>query len=165
MDFLSDSLSDGRKLPVLTMMDLFTRERLAIRVDHRFASGQVAEILTEVALDRGAPSELRVDYGSEFTGKMLNLWAYLNGGTLDFSRLGKPTDNGFIESFNGRLREECLNHDYFTSLEDAREKVELWRIKYNVRRPHIALSYLAPEEFASLSAGMNTASSDRETLV
>lgn len=165
MDFMSDALADGRKLRVLTVIDLFTRESLAIRVGVRFTSGQVAEILAEVARGRGAPRELRVDNGPEFTGKMLDLWAYLNGVTLDFSRPGKPTDNGFIESSNGRVREECLNQGYFTDLEDAREKVEAWRIDYNEVRPHSALGYLAPKEFASSPARKKTASSDRKTLV
>ncbi|AMV40497.1 IS2 transposase TnpB [Planctomyces sp. SH-PL62] len=144
MDFMSDALADGRKLRVLTVIDLFTRESLAIRVGVRFTSGRVAEVLAEVARGRGAPSELRVDNGPEFTGKMLDLWAYLNGVPLDFSRPGKPTDDGFIESFNGRVGEECLDQGYFTDLEDAREKVEAWRIDYNEVRPHSALGYLPP---------------------
>src|SRR5262249_48198027 len=90
---------------------------------------------------------------------------HLNGVTLDFSRPGKPTDNGFIESFNGRLREECLNQYYFTSLEDAREKLEAWRVESNERRPHSALGYLAPQEVALSQAGKIGASSDRNTLV
>jgi putative transposase len=165
MDFMSDELSDGRRLRVLTVLDLFTRESLAIRVGSRFTSGQVAEVLAEVARGRGAPRELRVDNGPEFTGKMLDLWAYLHGVTLDFSRPGKPTDNAFIESFNGRVREECLNQAYFTSLEDARERVEAWRLEYNAERPHGALGYLAPEEFAASTDGHKMGSSDRKTLI
>ncbi|WP_438269977.1 IS3 family transposase [Paludisphaera mucosa] len=165
MDFMSDALADGRKLRVLTVIDVFTRESLAVRVGVRFTSGQVAEVLAEVAAGRGTPRELRVDNGPEFTGRMLDLWAHLNGVTLDFSRPGKPTDNGFIESFNGRVREECLNQGSFTSLEDARERVESWRVEYNERRPHSALGYLAPGEFAATQAGMNKASSGRKTLV
>jgi putative transposase len=165
MDFMSDALADARKLRVLTVIDLFTRESLAIRADRRFTSGQVAEVLAEVAGDRGSPRELRVHTGPEFTGRMPDLWAHLHGVTLDFSRPGKPTDNGFIESFNGRVREECLNQSYFTSLEDAREGVDSWRVDYNERRPHGALGYPAPEEFASMKAGMKQASSGREVLV
>jgi putative transposase len=131
MDFLSDELADGRKLRILAVIDLFTRECLAIRVDTRFTSGRVAEVMSRVASARGVPREVRVDNGPEFTGRLLDLWAHLNGVTLDFSRPGKPTDNGFIESFNGRLREECLNQCDFTSLEDAREKLEEWRVEYN----------------------------------
>lgn len=165
MDFMCDALAGGRKLHVLTVIDLFTRESLAIKVGVRFTSGRVAEILAEVAQVLGAPRELRVDNGPEFTGKMLDLWARLNGVPLDFSRPGKPTDNGFIESFNGRVREECLDRGYFTDLEDAREKVEAWRIDYNEVRPHSALGYMAPEDFASSPAGKKTASSDRKALV
>lgn len=165
MDFMSDELSDGRRLRVLTVQDLFTRESLAIRVGARFTSGQVTEVLGEVARGRGVPRELRVDNGPEFTGKMLDLWAYLHGVTRDFSRPGKPTDNAFIESFNGRVREECLNQAYFTSLEDARERVEAWRLEYDAERPHGALGDLAPDEFAASKAGHKMASSDRKTLV
>jgi putative transposase len=165
MDFLSDELADGRKLRILAVIDLFTRECLAIRVGTRFTSGQVAEVMAELASARAVPQEVRVDNGPEFAGKMLDLWAHLNGVTLDFSRPGKPTDNGFIESFNGRLREECLNQHYFTSREDAQEKLEAWRVEYNERRPHSALGYLAPKEFAAIQARKIGASSDRRTLV
>jgi putative transposase len=165
MDFMSDALADGRRLRLLTVIDLFTRESLAIRVGVRFTSGQVADVLAEVARGRGAPREVRVDNGPEFTGKLLDLWAYLNGVTLDFSRPGQPTDNAFIESFNGRVREECLNQGYFVSLEDARERVESWRREYNRERPHGALGYLAPEEFAASTPRHSLSSSDRETLI
>jgi len=96
---------------------------------------------------------------------MLDLWAYLHGVTLDFSRPGTPTDNAFIESFNGRVREECLNQSYFTSLEDARERVESWRLEYNGVRPHGAMGYLAPEEFTASKIRHTSAPSDRTALV
>ena len=103
-------------------------------------------------LDRGAlPEKIRVDNGTEFTSKCLDQWAYLRGVRLDFSRPGTPTDNGLIEAFNGRLRAECLNENWFLNLEDAVEKVETWRVHYNEDRPHSALGNLAPEEFAALS--------------
>jgi len=95
---------------------------------------------------------VRVDNGTEFTSKRLDQWAYLNGVQLDFSRRGKPTDNGLIEAFNGRLRAECLNENWFLSMDDARGKVESWRRHYNGERPHSALGYLAPEEFAASSS-------------
>jgi putative transposase len=135
MDSMSDALADGRRLRLLTVIDLFTRESLAIRVGTRFSSAQVAEVLAGVAVGRGTPQELRVDNGPEFTGKMLDLWAHLNGVTLDFSRPGKPTDNAFIESFNGRVREEYLHPSYFTSLEDARVRVESCQRENNEERP------------------------------
>ena len=154
MDFMSDALADGRKLRVLTVIDLYTRESPAIRVGTRFTSGQVAEVLAGVALGRGVPREVRVDNGPEFTGKILDLWAYLHDVTLDFSRPGTPTDNAFIESFNGRFREECLNQHYFLSIEEARATAEAWRAEYNEERPHSALGNLAPREFAESKAGV-----------
>ena len=110
---------------------------------------RVAEVLDRIGRGRGLPERIRVDNGTEFTSKRLDQWAYLNGVQLEFSRRGKPTDNGLIESFNGRLRAECLNENWFLSLDDARSKVESWRRHYNGERPHSALGYLAPEEFAA----------------
>ena len=118
----------------------------------RFTSGRVAEVMAEVSSGRGLPREVRVDNGPEFTGRLLDLWAHLNGVTLVYSRPCTPTDNAFIESFNALLREECLNQAYFTSPEDARERVEAWRVEYNEVRPHSALGNLAPREFAALKA-------------
>ena len=131
MDFMSDALADGRRFRVLTVLDLFTRECLAIRVDLRFTGDGVVAVLEGLVAERGLPSSIRVDNGPEFTGRTLDLWAYFNGVTLDFSRPGKPTDNAFIESFNGRLREECLNPHWFLCLDDARAKIESWRSRYN----------------------------------
>jgi putative transposase len=105
-----------------------------------------------VALSRGAPRTIRVDNGPEFISKALDRWAYEAGVTLDFSRPGKPTDNAFVESFNGRLRDECLNAHWFLSLADARSKIEAWRRHYNESRPHTALGWMTPREFA-LAAG------------
>jgi len=148
MDFMSDELYNGQRIRLLTLVDNFTRESLAIEVNTHLGGQQVAEILTLVALDRGKPAKIQVDNGPEFTSKKLDQWAYINGVELDFSRLGKPTDNALIEAFNGRFREECLNQSWFLSLEDAREKIESWRQEYNSNRPHGALDNLAPEEFA-----------------
>ena len=107
-----------------------------------------------ITAKRGAPKTIRVDNGPEFISKALDLWAYANGVTLDFSRPGKPTDNAFIESFNGRLRDECLNANWFLSLDDARSKIEAWRRDYNEVRPHTSLGWMTQAEFAS-SAGVN----------
>ena len=107
-----------------------------------------------IAAIRGAPKAIRVDNGPEFISKALDRWAYENGVTLDFSRPGKPTDNAFVESFNGRLRDECLNTHWFLSLADARAKIEAWRRHYNESRPHTSLGWMTPAEFASL-AGVN----------
>ena len=149
MDFMSDELFDGRRLRVLTIVDHFSRESVAIEVGQRFSGRDVAGILTRVSAQRGLPRTIRVDKGSEFTSKALDQWAHAHGVTLDFSRPGKPTDNALIESFNGRLRQECLNESWFLSLDDAREKVGAWRTDYNEHRPHSALGNLAPNEFAS----------------
>ena len=112
--------------------------------------------MTRLALMRGAPKTIRVDNGPEFVSKTLDRWAYQNGVTLDFSRPGKPTDNAFVESFDGRLRDECLNAHWFLSLADAKSKIEAWRRHYNESRPHTALGWLTPQEFA-LSAPQQAA--------
>jgi putative transposase len=147
MDFMSDQLAGGRMIRVLTLVDNFTRESLAIEAGVGFTGHQVARLLTEVAGNRGYPKTIRVDNGPEFTSRALDQWAYLNGVALDFSRPGKPTDNAYIEAFNGRLRAECLNQHWFLSLDDAKEKLEAWRMDYNEARPHGSLGYLAPGEF------------------
>ena len=149
MDFMSDELCDGRRIRLLTLVDNFTRESLAIEVDFHLGGHRVVEVLQRLGKTRDLPKTIRVDNGPEFISKVLDQWAYLNGVELDFSRPGKPTDNAFIESFNGRLRQECLNENWFLSLEDVREKVEVWREEYNRHRPHGALDNLSPMEFAS----------------
>jgi putative transposase len=148
MDFMSDELYNGQRIRLLTLVDNYTRKSLALEVDQHLGAERVVEVLTRVALERGCPEKIRVDNGPEFTSKRLDQWAYLGGVELDFSRPGKPTDNAFIEAFNGRLREECLNQSWFLSLEDARDKVETWRQEYNGTRPHGALANQAPLEFA-----------------
>jgi len=145
---MSDELYNGQRIRLLTLVDNYTRESLAIEVDQHLGGQRVVEILTLVALERSRPEKIRVDNGPEFTSKKLDQWAYINHVELDFSRPGKPTDNAFIEAFNGRFREECLNQSWFLSLEDAREKVEVWRSDYNRTRPHGALDNMSPEEFA-----------------
>jgi putative transposase len=139
MDFVSDALFDGRRLRALTVVDAFTREALAIDVDQGIRGEQVVAVMTWISAIRGAPKTIRVDTGPEFISKALDRWAYENGVTLDFSRPGKPTDNAFVESFNGRLRDKCLNSHWFLSLADARAKIEAWRRDYNESRPHTAL--------------------------
>lgn len=148
MDFMTDELFDGRRIRLLTIVDLFSRESLAIEVGQRLRGRDVADVLTRISALRPLPKTIRVDNGPEFTSKQLDHWAYDNGVTLDFSRPGKPTDNAFIESFNGSVRIECLNENWFLSLEDAKEKIEAWRVDYNEHRPHSALGNLAPREFA-----------------
>ena len=124
-------------------------ESLAIEVDQRLTGWRVAEVLNRSGAARGHPARIRVDNGTEFTSKRLDQWAFLTGVKLEFSRRGKPTDNGLIEAFNGRLRAECLNQNWFQSMDDARSKVESWHWHYNGERPHSALGSLAPKEFAA----------------
>jgi putative transposase len=154
MDFVSDALFDGRRLRALTVVDAFTRGALTIDVDQGIKGEQVVDAMTRIAAVRGAPRCIRVDNGPEFISRVLDRWAYENGVTLDFSRPGKPTDNAFVESFNGRLRDKCLNAHWFLSLADARSKIEAWRRHYNECRPHTSLGWLTPAEFAA-SAGVN----------
>lgn len=152
MDFMSDQLFDGRRFRLLTIVDDFTRESLANEVGSGLRGDDVARVLDRIKAKRGAlPVKIRVDNGSEFTSKRLDQWAYLNGVRLDFSKPGKPTDNGLIEAFNGRLRAECFNENWFLRLADAKEKIQIWRAHYNQDRPHSALGSLAPEEFAASS--------------
>lgn len=147
MDFMSDELFNRQRIRLLTLVDNFTRESLAIEVDTHLGGHRVVEVLQRIGTERTLPKTIRVDNGPEFISKILDQWAYLNGVELDFSRPGKPTDNALIEAFNGRFRQECLNENWFLSLEDAREKVEGWREEYNKRRPHGALDNLSPIEF------------------
>jgi putative transposase len=124
-------------------------EQTFYRWKKKFGGLGVAEVLDRIGRVRGLPERIRVDNGTEFTSKHLDQWAYLNGVTLEFSRRGNPTDNGLIEAFNGRLRAECLNVNWFLSLDDARLKIESWRRHYNGERLHSALGNLAPREFAA----------------
>ena len=148
MDFMADQLFDGTKLRLFTLVDNFTRESLAVEVGPRFSAEAVCAVLDQVVVQRGKPQSIRVDNGPEFTSKALDLWAYSNGVTLDFSRPGKPTDNAYIESFNSLVRKECLNQHWFLSLEDARDKTQQWKLDYNQVRPHGSLGNQTPEEIA-----------------
>ncbi len=133
---MADALFDGRKLRMLTVVDCYTRECLAIDVGQSLKGDDVVASLNRVTEIRGLPSTIKTDNGSEFISKTMDKWAYERGVKLDFSRPGKPTDNAKIESFNGRLRQECLNAHWFLSLEDARRKIDAWRTGYNETRPH-----------------------------
>jgi putative transposase len=124
----------------------------AIEVRQQFRGADVVEVLEQVSREIGYPKTIRLDNGPEFISKELDLWAFMRGVTLDFSRPGKPTDNAMVESFNGRLRDECLNTNWFLSLDDARRKIEAWREHYNESRPHTSLGYVPPSEFAQQAA-------------
>jgi putative transposase len=148
MDFMADQLFDGRRFRLLTIVDNFSRESLAIRIGQRLTGDDVVKALEEIAKQRGVPKSIRVDNGPEFVSKSLDWWAYFNGVKLDFSRPGKPTANAFIESFNGKFRQECLNQHWFLSLEDAQDQIDTWREDYNRLRPHSSLGDRTPIEFA-----------------
>ncbi|WP_085941381.1 IS3 family transposase [Herbaspirillum rubrisubalbicans] len=148
MDFVADALFDGRRLRALTVVDNYTRESLAIDVGQNLKGDDVVNTLNRIATYRGLPTTIKVDNGSEFISKVMDRWAYERGVELDFSRPGKPTDNAKVESFNGRFRQECLNAHWFLSLDDAKTKIEEWRQYYNEARPHSALQWATPSEFA-----------------
>ncbi len=148
MDFAADSLFNGRRFRVLTVVDNFSRECLGAKVGQSLKGEQVVAALDQVKRERGVPRSIRMDNGSEFVSKVLDKWAYDNQVVLDFSRPGKPTDNAFAESFIGSFRDECLNVNWFLSLDDACDKIEQWRQDYNEFRPHSSLDDLAPNEFA-----------------
>ena len=149
VDFMHDGLSDGRRFRALTVIDEFSRECLAIEVDASLPGARVSRVLQRLCELRAVPTIIRSDNGPEFRGRVMDEWAYGCGVRLQFIEPGKPIQNAFIESFNSRLREECLNEQVFLSLDDARRKIEHWRIEYNRARPHSSLGYLAPEEFAA----------------
>jgi putative transposase len=147
MDFVMDALFDGRRFRALTLVDNFSRECLEIEVGQSLKGEDVVRVMERMRLTRRVlPQRIKVDNGSEFISKALDKWAYENNVALDFSRPGKPTDNAFIESFNGSLRDECLNVNWFLSLEDAKEKIKAFKEEYNYFRPHSALGNLTPIE-------------------
>src|SRR5579863_4678830 len=149
MDFLHDALASGRKFRTLSIEDAYTREMPTIEVDTSLPALRVVRVLDRLRLERGLPVRIVIDNGTEFTSKALDQWAYENKVTLHFITPGRPMENGYIESFHGKFREECLNEHWFLTLDDARETIESWRIDYNRVRPHSALGYLTPEEFAT----------------
>jgi len=149
MDFVSDALFNGRKIRLLTLIDEYLRQSLAIEVDTSINGARVTQVLNRIAYQYGLPDMIKVDNGPEFIGKALDAWAYQRGVNLQFSRPGKPIDNRFIESFNGRLRAECLNENWFMSLSHAQQVIEEWRVDYNNTRPHSSLNDMTPQEFAN----------------
>ncbi len=149
MDFVMDSLECGRRIKCLTIVDDFTKECLDIPVANGISGDQVARTLDAIAAFRGYPQAVRTDQGPEFTSKALDQWSYDNRVELKLIEPGKPTQNGFIESFNGRFRDECLNEHWFRDLAHAREIIGNWRRDYNENRPHSALSCQTPLEFAA----------------
>ncbi len=149
MDFMADRLEDGRRIRLLTVEDVFTRECLAVEVDVSLTSARVVGVLEQLVSTRSAPAVITVDNGSEFYSRRTDAWAYQHGVQLTFSRPGKPMDNPFIESFNGRLRDEHLNVELFFSVADAQRKIVKWQRDYNEDRPHSSLGNISPREFAA----------------
>lgn len=148
MDFVMDTTSLGRRVRILAVVDDYTRECLAVEVDTSISGLRVARVLARLLELRGRPKGITVDNGPEFAGRALDTWAYNNKVRLNFIRPGKPVENAYIESFNGRLRDECLNSHEFGSLQEARGIIEIWREDYNEKRPHGSLNDMTPTEFA-----------------
>jgi putative transposase len=158
MDF---PLGTGRKLRTLSIEDAYTREMLAIEVDTSLPALRVVRVLEKLRLERGLPERIVIDHGTEFTSKPLDQWAYENNVTLHFITPGRPMENGYIESFHGKFREECLNEHSVLNLDDARETIEAWRLDYNQVHPHSSLGYLTPEEFRRATGYANVESKKR----
>lgn len=150
MDFVHDVLADDRRIRCLNVVDDFTKETVIIEVDTSISGMRVARVLDRVAEIRPLSKMIRVDHGPEFTSLALDAWAHARGVKLAFTQPGKPTQNAYIESFNGRFRDECLNDQWFSTLYEARILIEAWRQDYNLARPHSSLDYLPPAEFAAL---------------
>lgn len=152
MDFVADSLANRRRLRLLNILDEYSRECLHIEVDTSLPGARVVRTLEQLRQHRGCPRQIVIDNGPEFTGQALDQWAYIHGVELVFIEPGKPQQNAFIESFNGKFRDECLNEHWFMSVADARQTTAQWRWVYNTDRPHSALGNQTPEEFAARAA-------------
>jgi putative transposase len=153
MDFTTDTLADGRNFRTLNIVDDFTRECVAIEVDRSLPGLRVTRVLDRLHAAIGLPQTIVVDNGPEFVGRTLDAWAYARGVTLRFIRPGKPIENAYVESFNGKFRDECLNEHWFVSLADAKAVIEDWRLDYNTVRPHSSLAGRTPTQFAAITEG------------
>ena len=169
MDFMRDTLATGRTFRTFNVVDDATRECLTIEVDHSLPGARVVRVLDAVIARRGQPHTIVCDNGPEFSGQALDAWAYQCGIAVHFIAPGKPTQNAFVESFNGRFREECLDQHWFASLTEARVVIEGWRVEYNTERPHSSLKDRTPEEFAAMLDTVSTAAprlvEDQEQLI
>lgn len=154
MDFVSEVTSSGRRFRVFTLVDDFTRESLTLVADTSLGGARVARALEFVAVERGLPELIVTDNGPEFTGRALDTWCYQQGVKHHFIRPGKPVENAYIESFNGKFRDECLNQHWFLSLEDARRIIAAWLVDYNEARPHSSLDGMTPKEYAESNRGL-----------
>ena len=156
MDFVHDALADGRPFRVLTVVDQWSRQSPILDVASSMSGATVSLALERAIGEETPPRSITVDHGTEFMSRALEDWAFARGVQLDFIRPGKPVENAFIEALNGRLRDECLNVYQFTSIDDARAKIEAWRVDYNQRRPHSSLGHLTPNEFVAQRQVMRT---------
>ena len=156
MDFMADALASGRRFRTLNLVDEYTREAPAIEVDTSLPGARVVRVLEQLRQQGRKPEWIVTDNGPEFTGRALDQWAYENGVRLETIHPGRPMENGYIESFNGKMREECLNENWFVDLAEARRRIEAWRVDYNTRRPHSALGYQTPVEFAAREAALRS---------
>jgi putative transposase len=156
MDFVHDTLADGRPFRVLTVVDNWSRHSPMLEAGFRMTGETVGEVLDRVLDTQVVPRSITVDHGTEFQSRALEDWAYRRGVQLDFIRPGKPVENAFIESFNGRLRDECLNVHQFASLAEAQTIIDMWRLDYNQRRPHSSLGHLTPNEFLEQRQALQT---------
>ena len=163
MDFVGDQLANGRRIRMLNVLDVYSRECLRIEVDRSLPSLRVIRVLEELREIRGLPEQIQVDNGPEFTSQAMDRWAYARNVKLSFIEPGKPMQNGYIESFNGKFRDECLNEHWFIDVPDAREITGLYRTDYNEVRPHSSLAGLTPKEYAA-RAELPTAAARPELL-
>ena len=154
MDFVSDSIVTGRRFRALTIVDNYTRECPAIEVDTSLGGARVVNVLERLSETRGVPEVITIDNGPEFAGKALDEWAYRKSIKLNFITRGKPVENAYAESFNGRLRDECLNTNWFLNLKHARNVIEDWRRDYNEVRPHSSLKNMTPMEYTNAITGL-----------
>jgi putative transposase len=161
MDFTVDTLADGRGFRTLNIVDDFTRECVAIEVDRSLPGLRVTRVLDRLQAAIGLPQTIVVDNGPEFAGRTLDAWAYAHGVALRFIRPGKPIENAYVESFNGKFRDECLNEHWFVNLVDAKDAIERWRVDYNTVRPHSSLNGATPDQFARISEGARRLSPSR----
>jgi putative transposase len=164
MDFVMDTLANGRRIKCLTVVDDFTRECLDIAVDFGISGEYVSRVLAQIGQFRGLPKAIRTDQGPEFTSRALDCWAYAQRVDLKLIAAGKPTQNAYIESFNGKFRDECLNDHYFNNLAHARVVISEWRRDYNEARPHSSIGRIPPAEFAARHRLQVSNDATRETV-